>query len=83
VEDEEDTMRCWQSKIKRLCQHLREWAKHTSGVNKKEKDLLDKLDSQDKKAETTVLTPQEVDLKRCLNTHLSELLRGEGGRGQD
>jgi hypothetical protein len=35
-----------------------------SGVNKKEKkDLLDKLDSLDKKVETTVLTPQEVDLK--------------------
>jgi hypothetical protein len=78
VEDEEDTMRCWQSKIRRLRQHLRGWAKHTSGVNKKEKkDLLDKLDSLDKKAETTMLTPQEVDLKQRLNTCLSELLREE------
>jgi hypothetical protein len=49
-----------------------------SGVNKKEKkDLLDKLDSLDKKVETTVLTPQEVDLKQSLNTSLSELLREE------
>jgi hypothetical protein len=77
VEDEEDTMRCWQSKIRRLRQHLRGWAKHKSGVNKKEKDLLDKLDSLDKKAETTVLTPKEVDLKQSLNTRLSELLREE------
>jgi hypothetical protein len=61
-----------------LRQHLRGWAKHTSGVNKKEKkDLLDKLDSLDKKAETTVLTPQEVDLKQSLNNRLSELLREE------
>jgi hypothetical protein len=37
--------------------------KNTSSVNKKENDLLDKLDSLDKKAETTVLTPEEVDLK--------------------
>jgi hypothetical protein len=46
-----------------LRQHLRGCAKNTIGVNKKEKDLLDKLDSLDKKAEITVLTPQEVDLK--------------------
>jgi hypothetical protein len=77
VVDEEDTMRCWQSKIRRLHQHLRGWAKNTSGVNKKEKNMLDKLDSLDKKAETTMLTPQEMDLKQCLNTGLSELLREE------
>jgi hypothetical protein len=63
VVDEEDTMRCWQSKIRRLHQHLRGWAKNTSGVNKKEKNMLDKLDS--------------LDLKQCLNTGLSELLREE------
>jgi hypothetical protein len=35
-------MRCWQLKIRMLHQHLRGWAKHTSGVNKKEtKDLVD------------------------------------------
>jgi hypothetical protein len=47
-------------------------AKHTSGVNKKEKkDLLDKLDSLDKKAETSILSPQELDVKQCLNLRLS------------
>jgi hypothetical protein len=53
-------------------------AKHTSGVNKKEKkDLLDKLDSLDKKAETSILSPQELDVKQCLNLRLSQLLREE------
>jgi hypothetical protein len=57
VKDEEESMRCWQSKIRRLRQHLRGWAKHTSGIFKKEKnDLLDKLDSLDKKAEYTLLS---------------------------
>jgi hypothetical protein len=52
VNDGEDIMRCWWSKIRRLYQHLREWAKNTSGLNKKEKtELLDKLDSLDKKVE--------------------------------
>jgi hypothetical protein len=61
VKDEEESMRCWQSKIRRLRQHLRGWAKHISGIFKK--DLLDKLDSLDKKAEYTLLSPQELDLK--------------------
>jgi hypothetical protein len=59
VHDREDVMRCWQVKIRRLRYHLRGWAKHTSGVNKKEKkELLDKLDNLDKKAETSLLSPQ-------------------------
>jgi hypothetical protein len=37
----EDMMRCWQLKIRRLHQHLRGWVKHTSGINRKEKELLD------------------------------------------
>jgi hypothetical protein len=64
VYDNEDKMRSWQLKIRRLRQHLRGWAKHTSGVNRKEKkELLDKLDSLDKKAETSLLTPHELDVK--------------------
>jgi hypothetical protein len=59
VFNRDDTMRCWQMKIRKLCQHLRGWAKHTSGVNKKEKELLDKLDSLDKKAETSLLSPHD------------------------
>jgi hypothetical protein len=50
VSDRSNMMRCWQIKIRRLRQHLRRWEKHTGGVNKKEKkELLDKLDSLDKK----------------------------------
>ena len=43
-------MERWQAKIRRLCQHLRGWAKNTSGALKKEKkNILYKLDSLDKK----------------------------------
>jgi hypothetical protein len=45
--------------------------KHTSGVNRKEKELLNKLDSLDKKAETSLLSPEELDVKQCLNSRLS------------
>jgi hypothetical protein len=37
VDDEEDSMRRWQSKIRRVRQHLRGWTKNVSGANKKEK----------------------------------------------
>jgi len=54
------------------------WAKNTSGILKKEKKkILDKLDSLDKKAETCILSPQEVDLKQYLKTRLAEMLREE------
>jgi predicted RNA-binding protein with RPS1 domain len=78
VVDRDDKMRCWQMKIRRLRQHLRGWAKHTSGVNKKEKkELLDMLDNLDKKAKTSLLSPQELDVKQCLNSRLSQPLREE------
>jgi hypothetical protein len=77
VHDREDVMRCWQVKIRRLRQHLRGWVKHTSWVNKKEKELLDKLDSLDEKAKTSLLSSQEMDVKHCLNLRLSSLLKEE------
>jgi hypothetical protein len=77
VHDREDVMRCWQVKIRRLHQHLRGWVKHTSWVNKKEKELLDKLDSLDEKAKTSLLSSQEMDVKHCLNLRLSSLLKEE------
>jgi hypothetical protein len=68
-------MEKWQAKIRRLWQHLRGWTKNVSGAYKKEKnDLLDKLDSLDKKIEHTLLSPQGRDLKCCLNNHLAQLL---------
>jgi hypothetical protein len=57
---------------------LRGWAKNVSGVNSKEKNgLLDKLDMLDKKAEVSVLSVQEADLKHCLHNRLCQLLREE------
>ena len=71
-------MERWQAKIRRLCQHLRGWAKNTSGALKKEKKkILDRLDNLDKKAETSILSPQEVDLKQYLKNRLAEMLRQE------
>jgi hypothetical protein len=64
VADGEDVMRQWQTRICRLRQHLRGWAKNVSGTNKKEKkELLDKLDMLDKKEEGSLLSAQEVDLR--------------------
>jgi hypothetical protein len=59
VDEESDTMKHWQSKFRRLRQHLQGWG----GANKKEKkELLDTLDKLDKKAEGTILSPVEADL---------------------
>jgi hypothetical protein len=63
VDDEEDSMRCWLSKIRRVHQHLRGWVKNVSGTNKEKKELLDKLDVLDKKAKSSLLSTHEVDLK--------------------
>jgi hypothetical protein len=49
-------MEQWQAKIRKLRQHLKGWAKNVSRAYKKEKkELLDKLDALDKKAEQTLL----------------------------
>ena len=71
----------WQAKIRRLRQYLRGWAKNVSGAYKKEKKiLLEKLDELDKKAETMLLTSQEVNLKHVLNERLAELRTSKGRR---
>ena len=68
----------WQFKIRRLRQHLRGWAKNVSGTYKKEKkQLLDKLSDLDKKAETILLTSDELNLKHSLLERLAQLLREE------
>jgi hypothetical protein len=57
---------------------LRRWAKNVSGANKKEKKgSFDKLDMLDKKAEVSLLSAQEADLKQCFHNSLSQLLREE------
>jgi hypothetical protein len=44
---------------------------------KERQDLITRLEQMDKKAETTMLTPQELDLKHCLKARLVQLLREE------
>jgi hypothetical protein len=57
---------------------LRGCAKNVSGAMKKEKKgLLDKLNMLDKKAEVSLLSAQEADLKQCLHNRLSQMLREE------
>ena len=71
VNDGHTPLEKWQAKIRRLRQYLRGWAKNVSGAYKKEKKtLLEKLDELDKKAETMLLTSQEVNLKHVLNERL-------------
>ena len=68
----------WQAKIRRLRQYLRGWAKNVSGTYKKEKkELLDKLDELDKKAENLLLNETKLNLKHVLSERLAELLREE------
>jgi hypothetical protein len=61
-----------------LRKYLRGWSKKLNGVNKKEKEeITSKIDELDKKAKSTILSPQEVDLRQCLNTLLIQILREE------
>ena len=71
-------MQRWQNKIRRLRQYLRGWAKHTAGAYKQEKKrLIAGLDELDKKAETSILTDNEINLKHYLKERLISLLREE------
>jgi hypothetical protein len=71
-------MQKWQSKIRRLRQFLRGWAKNMRGAEKREKqELFRKADELDKKAETHLLSQQEIDLKQCVKDRLAQLLREE------
>jgi hypothetical protein len=59
-------------------QYLIGWAKNVSGQNKKEKkEILNILDSLDKKAEIFPLDSHERDYKEFLNNKLAEMLREE------
>ena len=77
MDEGHNSLERWQAKIRRLRQYLKGWAKNTSGAYKKEKKLLAKLDELDKKAESTLLDQNELNLKYVLNERLSELLQEE------
>jgi hypothetical protein len=68
----------WQSKIRRLRQHLRGWASNMAGSYKKEKNtLLALLQDLDKKEEIDRLSDHVIDLKHYLKERLVSLLREE------
>jgi hypothetical protein len=68
----------WQSKIRKLRRFRRGWARNLVSQNKKHKlDLLGKIDALDKKAETNLLSSQEVELSHHLKGQLTKLLREE------
>jgi hypothetical protein len=71
-------MERWQRKIRRVQQYLRGWMKNVSVQYKKEKkEILNTLDSLDKKAESCPLESDEWDYKQYLNNRLAELLKEE------
>jgi hypothetical protein len=71
-------MKRWQNKIRRLRQFLRGWARNGNGNQRKEKEKLFRLAGElDIKAESQILSQQELDLKNCLKQRITELLREE------
>jgi hypothetical protein len=46
-------------------------------IQERKKEITNKLEQLDKKVECTMLSPQEVDVKHCLNMRLMQLLREE------
>lgn len=58
-----------QNKLRKLRQFLRGWTKNISGTNKKEKTkVLEQLDNLDKKAESCLVSSQELDMRNFLCT---------------
>ena len=70
-------MQIWQNKIRKLRQFWKGWSKNVNGTYKKKKKqmLLEKANELEKKAETTLLTQQEADLKQNIKDRLNHLLR--------
>lgn len=68
----------WNHKIHASRQFLNGWAKHTSGICKKENQRLSAIiDNLDKLAGTHALSAQEIDLKNQSNEQIAHLLREE------
>jgi mannosylglycoprotein endo-beta-mannosidase len=68
----------WNNKIRALRSHLSGWARHVSGVLKKEKlslsSIIDDLEALD---EVGPLSMQEIELKNQSNAKIASLLREE------
>ena len=71
----ETAIQVWQNKIRALRQYRRGWAKNSAGVIKKEKKQLSELiDELDKKAETTCLSPNELNSLAFANDRLASIM---------
>jgi hypothetical protein len=68
----------WNYKIRALRSHLSGWARHVTGVLKKEKLRLSSIiDELEALAEIGPLSTQEIDLKNQSNAKIASLLREE------
>jgi hypothetical protein len=68
----------WQNNVRNLGQYRRGWAKHTTIIYKKEKKrLISLLDQLDKKAESSILSDNEINLKHYLKEISATLLQGD------
>jgi len=71
-------MEQWQNKIRRVQRFLGGWVRNLVSQNRRDKsNLLAKIDVLDRKAETILLSPQEVELRHHLKGQLTKLLREE------
>ena len=68
----------WNNKIRALRTYLVGWARHTTGLLKKEKIHLSSIiDALEALAEVRLLSPQEIELKSQSNAKIAKLLREE------
>jgi hypothetical protein len=68
----------WNNKIRSVRKHLGGWARHTTGILKKEKVRLSSIiDNLEEIAEVRPLLPQEIELKNQSNAEIAKLLREE------
>jgi hypothetical protein len=68
----------WNSKLRSLRSHLSGWARHVTGVLKKEKLRLSAIiDDLEALAETTPLSTQQIELKNQSNAKIASLHREE------
>jgi hypothetical protein len=68
----------WNLKIRSLRSHLSGWARHVTGILKKEKLRLSAIiDDLEALAETSPLSTQQIELKNQSNAEIARLLREE------
>jgi hypothetical protein len=68
----------WNNKIRAMRKHLSGWARHVTGILKKEKlRLSTTIDSLEALAEVRPLSAQEIELKSQSNAQIASLLREE------